>query len=258
MNKPSRIRRRHLVLTTQCSILAFTLWLVPVGALDAEILLRWKLKAGDSLSVQTRQETQSQVTFSSKSATSQIDVNVQMNWTVTAARDNEVTMKQTIERIGVKLATPQGSPIEFDSADPSRPSSQARQLSESLKPLIGAEMEVTLSRRGEILAVQPHNDAAKALFVPGDSKDESASDSRTAVERLLRTPLIVLPEKDVAQGDTWTTTSDLETAAGAQRQETVYSLENVDNQGGQKTCHISADSKLTARPAAAASKGAPR
>jgi hypothetical protein len=244
-------RTQYLVLSTQYSVIAIALWLLPWTNLDAQTLLRWNLKPGDAFTVETKQETQSQVAFSSKSATSQIDVGVGLNWTVTTADEKQITIKQTIERISVKLATPQGMPIEFDSASQSRPTGQARSLAESLTPLVGAEMNVTMSRRGEILTVKAANAAAEVLFASGEGASGSAGDSRTAIEHLLRQPLVVLPEKEVTTGDTWTTTSELESAAGPMRQKTDYSLEQFDNEGNQRACRIAVQSELTARPAAA-------
>src|SRR4051794_13400642 len=48
----------------------------PNGA-QAQTLLRWKLKPGDAFTVDTRQETESQVAFSGKSVTTTIDLALQ-------------------------------------------------------------------------------------------------------------------------------------------------------------------------------------
>jgi hypothetical protein len=258
MSEANPTRRQCFVRCTRYSVLIVALWLLPWVTAEAQVLLRWKLKPGDAFAVETQQATQSQVAFSSKSATSNIDVGVRLNWSVTSADEKQITIKQTLERINVKLATPQGMPIEFNSASQARPTGSSRSLAESLQPLVGAEMNVAMSHRGEILTVNAGNAAAEASFVSGDSKHDSASDSRTAIEQLLRQPLIVLPEKEVRTDETWTTASELNTAAGPHRQETTYRLDRIDDQPDPQTCHISAQSQLTPRPSAqAAGKGAP-
>jgi hypothetical protein len=64
------------------------------------------------------------------------------------------------------------------------------------------------------------------------------------VQQLLRRPLVVLPEKVVTSGDEWTTTSDLQTAAGAFKQQTTYRLKGTAEQGGKTVQRIEMSSKI--------------
>src|SRR5437764_11030798 len=73
------------------------------GGARAETL-RWKLKPGDSFTVDSRQETESQVAFSGKSVTTNIDLALQQTWTVASASEKEFVIKQSIDRIQAKLA----------------------------------------------------------------------------------------------------------------------------------------------------------
>jgi uncharacterized protein DUF6263 len=230
-----------------CCLLTLLALSLPASA-TAQTLLRWKLKPGDSLALQTRQEIQSQVAFSGKSATTTIDLNVQLTWNVTAADENQITLKQTIEQIQLKLATPQGAAVDFDSAGKARVTGQARDLAEVLKPLIGAEFDVVINIRGEIIDAKPSNDAAKALVSTKD-KTNAADSSRAAVEQLLRKPLIVLPAAEVKAGDRWTAANDLTTAAGPLRQEIEYQLTGMTEQDGKQLHTIAMTSKLASRAA---------
>src|SRR5690349_17672540 len=89
----------------------------------AQTLLRWNLKSGESFNVETHQETQSQVAFSGKSVTTTIDLTLQQTWSATSASEKEFVIKQTIDRIKMKLAGQQGT-AEYDSAAKTRPSGQ--------------------------------------------------------------------------------------------------------------------------------------
>src|SRR3954470_20829313 len=73
------------------------------GGLHAQTLLRWKLKPGESFSVDMHQETDSQVAFSGKSVSTKIDLTLQLTWTVTSATEKEFAIKQLIDRIQIKL-----------------------------------------------------------------------------------------------------------------------------------------------------------
>src|SRR4051812_35954763 len=86
---------KYLALSTQ--LLVGTLAFALPTHLDAQTLLRWKLKPGDAFTVETRQETDSQVAFSGKSATTKIDLALQLTWVVTAANENEIVIKQSID-----------------------------------------------------------------------------------------------------------------------------------------------------------------
>jgi hypothetical protein len=232
-------------------LVAILLTSVLSAGLQAQTLLRWKLAAGDSFTVEMQQQTESQVAFSGKSAATKIDLDLQLAWDVTAARESTITLKQTIRRIHLKLAAPQGAAVEYDSESNARPTGQARDLAEALRPLIGAELEIAMNARGEIDSAKPANEAAKAAFADGKAA-ESGDASRGAVQQLLRQSLIVLPEKDVAVGDRWTSTTELTTAAGPMKQETTYQFASIGDRDGKQLCQIETNSKLASISAASA------
>ena len=130
-----------------------------------------------------------------------------MGWTVTAADESGFTIKQTIERIEMNLATPQGPAIALRLGSRRRGRrGRRRDLATALQPLVGAEFEIKLSPRGEVLEAEPVNEAAKALFAANEKGGETGDAPRATVEKLLRQSLVVLPEKEVTAGETWTTT----------------------------------------------------
>jgi len=246
--------------STKCAVLVALSFLVTFpGAASGQTLLRWKLKVGESFGVVIEQETESLVAFSAKSAATKIDVKVSLGWLVTAADESGFSIKQSIERIVMDLATPQGPAIHFDSALRIRPVGQVRELAEALQPLVGAEFEIKLSPRGEVLKAEPLNEAAKGLFAANEKGGEAGEAPRATVEKLLRQSLVVLPEKAVTAGESWTTSSELAIAAGPQTQETVYTLEKMGQVDGKSQAEISMVSKLSPRAGDSSAKtGSPR
>ena len=196
---------------------------------SAQTLLRWKLKSGDAFSVEIDQHTDSQVTFSGKSAATKIDLALKLAWKVTGATGDGFTIRQTVERIHETLVTQDMGTIEFDSAAAARPTGQSRELADSIKPLIGSEFDLVMTPRGEITSVTPVNDVAKALLISAEKSDSNTA-SQEGLQQMLRRPLVVLPEKEAKPGDTWTVASDRTTAAGSLKLETTYRLESIDNQ----------------------------
>src|SRR5439155_23635384 len=108
-----------------------------------------------------------------------------------------------------------------------RPTGQARELAESIKPLIGAEFELVMKPDGEITSVASTNDIAKALLAATDKSSQNAT-SQDALQQMLRRPLVVLPDQAGSPKETWTVTSDRATAADPLKLETTYELESLD------------------------------
>lgn len=237
-------------MSTKVALIAVVAWMALFSESKAQTLLRWKLKPGEVFTVRTHQETESQVAFGTKSATTKISDDLQLTWSVAAADDNAITIRQTIQRIAVNLAAQDGATTQYDSESSTRPMGHAQNLASSLKPLIGAEFEIKLSPLGKVLAVKPVNDAAQALLAADDKSAEAGGASRSTIQQLLRQPLVILDEKEVKAGDTWASSSDLATAAGPMKQETTYELDKIDEQDGKSICQIAATTKLTPQSAA--------
>lgn len=214
------------------------------GVLQAQTALRWKLAPGQRLQLETTQQTTSQVAFSGKSAKTNIDVTIALDWEVTGADESGITIKQKVQRIVLKLAAPQGQPVEYDSAAASRPSGQARQIAEAMKPLLAAELSLLMSPRGEIVKLEAANDAAREwLSAAGNQTSEPTFNSKT-IQQVFRKPLVILPEKQVDVGDSWTSTSDISAAAGEFRQMTTYKVASQEEKDSANVLKIESTSQL--------------
>jgi hypothetical protein len=208
-----------------------------------QTLLRWKLKPGEKLGLTVQQETESQVAFSGKSATTKIELIVELQWLVSAADDKQIQLKQTIKGIQLKLQSPQGGRIEYDSAAEARPTGQARDVADTLMPLIGAEVNITMTPRGEVTAAEAANSTAEQLL-SSQAKPGEAGVSRGSIERLLKQSLVVLPETEVTVGDEWRDTSPIAVAAGDFQQVKTYRLAGLTEEGGQSIARLEMTAEL--------------
>jgi hypothetical protein len=222
-------------------------------AATAQTTLRWKLQPGDLLAVETQQQIESQVAFSGKSTATTIGLQLDLAWKVTVADQREITLQQSVERIRMKLSAPPSAAIDYDSAAKGRLTGQARELAASLQPLVGAAIELKMTTRGEIVAAKPVNESGAALLSADDKTPTPGSGSHNSVEQLLSQSLVILPEKDVSVGGTWTTSGELKSTAGPLKQETTYRLDKLAQQDGQQVCEITTKAKLTSGPPAASS-----
>jgi hypothetical protein len=222
------------------------------STLEAQTLLRWNLESGQSYGLHSHQETESEVGFSGKSARTSIKSDLYLTWNVTGADDKAITIRQTIDRIVVNIVARDAAAIEYDSAASDRSTGHAAGLASGLKPLLGAEFEIKMDRTGKVLAAEPINEAAKTLWETTNQSQASDAAARGSVQRLLKQPLVVLSEKEISAGESWTTSSDLETSAGPMRQETTYQLEKINDEDGKQVCQVEATSKL--QPSATSGK----
>lgn len=239
-------RLMAIVLALLCS------WLPGVAA--GQTLLRWKLKPQESLLVQTQQQTESQVTFGGKSVTTKIDLAVELLWSVTAATDKEMTVLEKFRRIQIKIESPQAGTIQFDSAASTKPTGQARNLADGLKPFLAAEFEIKMTDRGEILATKAANKPAEEILAGGGQDDDQAKASHQAIQQLLGQSLIILPEKAVAEGENWTHESDVKASAGNFHQTTTYRMAGTMSRGNESLLKIEMQAQLS--PAAQSGGGA--
>ncbi len=221
------------------------------GLAQAETLLRWKLEPGQSLVVDFQQQTTSTVAFSGKSAETKIDLGMELLWSVAGVDDVGIAVKQSIRRFQFKLESPKAGVIQYDSAAKTRPTGQARAIADAIKPLLGAEVEITMTDRGEIVAARPANAAADLLFAAPGAAEQPGVFSKQAVETMLRHPLVVFPEKPVEDDGSWKLESVLNAAAGTFKQSTTYRLAGMQEHDGQQLAKIAVSAVLEpqAKPA---------
>jgi Family of unknown function (DUF6263) len=221
----------------------------------AQSPLRWRLKAGEALIVQLDQKTLSKVAFSGKSADTTIDLGLTLLWNIDSASDDQIKIKQHVQRITFSLQPQKGDAVKYDSASRIRPIGQARQVADAVEPLLGAEIELTMTSRGKIASTAPANAAAEKLFAEESAEQAPNVFSRQALQTLLRQPLVVLPENSVAADQSWTDEPrEITSAAGKFTQTTTYRHAGQVEESGQKLEKIDVTAKLTP-VAVAASKG---
>jgi hypothetical protein len=228
-----------------CSILL----LGPITVAHGQSPLRWKLKPGDALAFDIQQQTTSRVAFSGKSADTKIDLGLEMLWNVVSADEKETKVKQVIQRITFSLEPQKGDAVKYDSQSKARPTGQARQVADAVKPLLGAEIEITMNDRGQIVTTAPANAAAEKLFAAESAEQSPNVFSRQALQTLLRQPLVVLPEKGVAADQTWTDEPrEFKSAAGTFEQTTTYRHAGQVEEAGQKLDKLELTAKLVPIP----------
>jgi hypothetical protein len=226
--------------------------LLHVSLAFGQTALRWQLNPGEKFTIEAAQKTISDVAYSGKKTTTQIDLTMELSWEVIAADAGKMRLKQTLSRLAVRMELPSASRIEYDSAKGAmRPSGAARQIAAAVAPLFAAVLEVTMNDRGEVLEAKPASQAAEQLIAPVDDPAKPSLFSKASIQQLLRQPLAILPERPVSPDETWTTEAELNTALGKARQKTLYRYAGTEEKDGVAVEKIESAAKLELEPSEA-------
>jgi hypothetical protein len=216
------------------------LFLVAAPTARAE-QLRWKLKQGDELQVNTTETVKSTTRYTGQDINSTTTFVIESRWKVDAVEEGSFQLTQTIERAKVEILSPMTDPIVYDSSSDQRPTGAARQLQTVLKPLLGTSIKLTMNDRGEVSSVQLPE------LSPADAKAGSVALTAATKEILntaLSKPLVVLPEKDVAAGDEWPGQTKTNLPAGEVTTAKTYRLVSFADEADGKQAAIEADGKV--------------
>lgn len=222
------------------------LCLVAGPNLQAQTTLRWKLTAGEKLAVAVTQDTNSEVSYSGKTTKTQIKLAMDLTWRVIAVESEKIRLEQSISRLSVSFDAPPAGRVQYDSAEQAKLTGPAKEIAASLQPLLAAKVEITMNDRGEILEAKEIKDAAASVGATA----AASLVSQEAIQQLLKQPLVVLPEKPVNTGDTWSTKNDLQSALGPAQQITTFRYTGPAEVEGKKVEVIEVTTTLKLTPPA--------
>lgn len=211
-------------------------------------LLRWKLKAGDELQIVSEQSVVSKTSYAAEAVATTVNISLESRWIVGKVAAEQIELTQQIDRIQVRLETPKTAAIIYDSADEKRPSGLARQLQSALKPLLGAQLKLTMTDRGEIVTSElPPGLAAAA----GENKSSAPLVGAEAIRELVSKPPVVLPLEEVEPGATWEVKANQRSPIGDVTDERTFRLLAIDEADAGRIARIEATSKLEFEPSKA-------
>ena len=205
-------------------LFAFALVLTSVATESrAERLLRWKLQPGETIDVRMVQDMDMTSNVLGKSLASSADMSMLMRWIVKDVdREGVTEMHQSIQRLRMKIQTPGGAPVVYDSASKDSPVGMAENLAKNMQPLIGVEFIQTMSPRGEIIDVRLSETANAKLAGAPEGAEVRQVFSEDGVKSLLHQAATVLPERAVKPGDQWTGVTRTQSPVGTLVMNNVY------------------------------------
>jgi hypothetical protein len=191
----------------------------------AQETLRWKFEPGTEWLATFDQQSDVATTVSSKSTTMTVHSGMEVVWKVASVESSgNAVISQRFRRFRITLEMPKTGPIVYDSASELKPAGDAKVLADAVRPLLEAELKLTLSPRGEITVVELDENAQKAVEEASVSPALKGLLSKEGLTNIFRHALLPLPENEARPGDEWSDTKKLDTPLGKIEQKTSYKL----------------------------------
>ncbi len=229
------------------------LLMIDSGSAYADQLLRWKLAAGESLSYQFTQGTQTETAGAGHRMLVALDSAMTVTWKIESVdTQNVAVITQTIDRFSITMKTDKLDPITYDSAAKNPAIGPAREIAERIGKLIGASCRIQMTNRGEITSVEPSEQLKQALGPAANNPANQAVSNMLTPEgmsRMLRQAVVVLPESPLADGAKWEANQESPVAFGSILQRSQFTYAGVAEPGGVKLDKLSVETTFTLGPA---------
>jgi hypothetical protein len=169
--------------------------------------LRYKFEPGQKLHFNLAQNMS--LAFSGVGVPDQTMTLEQVNemlWTVQEINeDGTARIRQTIERIKMSVAAPSSIDFQYDSASGEEPSgTTAAKVMPLLTALVGAEFEMSMSPRGEVLEVKVPERVSEALQKSAGAGELGEMFTEAGFKKLVQQASPTFPEGDLEPGREWT------------------------------------------------------
>jgi hypothetical protein len=208
------------------------LWLFS-GSLVAQELL-WQLKTGDQLDVVLSQQKIAHTSVDEKVAKTDSQTKIRQRWNVESIDENgNYRVKQVVDAIRLSVANPEypQQALFVDTESELKVVRESANVLKQIRPLIGMELFVTMTPRGEILAVTYSDEAKKILQELPGSLNLQALFSVDGMKDLLGAAAIVFPEKTPDQGETWEISDSVLNSLGKFLRVRKYQLADLEDLG---------------------------
>jgi hypothetical protein len=236
-------------------ICAIALGTLAIGQGAGAETLRWKFSPGESLHYRMEQKNVTAVKAPGHDLKTTVTQVTETTWTVRSVDKNgTAVMEQTIDRIRMKIESPLGKPVEYDTARDSKPSGLvAATLVPTLKAIVGGTFRYNITARGEVSALQLPENLLETLAEAAKSGQGSSMFSAESLKSMILDMALVLPENDLAKGARWSRRSKLAAALGTEVRDKTYTYEGRDGTSNAEKIGVSVIVGLETPPNASVS-----
>ena len=142
-------------LLRNCLPLAVLMAAAAATPAECETVLRWKLTPGETFRFVTQMKMVAKVGDGPTAFTTTSDQTIEMSWAVKSIdADGVASVTQTFDRMRMKMTSPQGVIIDFDSATDGETAGISKTLVPFLEAIVNKPISVRIDPRGDVSDVQ--------------------------------------------------------------------------------------------------------
>jgi hypothetical protein len=214
------------------------------GAAEGK-LLRWKFAPGQTLHYLMTQDMTSNVRAGEGAAMKlTTNMNMDMILKVEAVDPKGVaSLSQTIDRIQMKLQSPQGVMLDYDSASGKEPEGMARMLEPFFSGVLKKPFKMKMTPRGEVIEMKPPQGFLEGVnkMVGGDAMGGLFSEESMTKMSAFGS----CPEEPVTPGKTWSRKVTTKVPVlGPMTVETLFRYVGTEDRGGRTLEKIAATMQM--------------
>lgn len=217
--------------------------------------LRWKFSPGATLHYRMEQKNVTAVKAPGHDIKTTVTQVTETTWTVRSVdKDGTAAMEQTIDRIRIKIESPIGKPVEYDTARDTKPGGLvAATLVPTLKAIVGGTFRYKMTARGEVSALELPENLLQTLTDAGKTEQGNSMFSAEGLKSMILDMALVLPENDLAKGESWSRRGKLAAPLGTEVRDKTYTYEGRDESAKAEKIHVSVVVTLETPPNASVS-----
>ena len=232
------------------AICAIALGLSSIGHDVRAETLRWKFSPGATLHYRMEQKNVTAVKAPGHDIKTTVTQVTETTWTVRSVdKDGTAAMEQTIDRIRMKIESPLGKPVEYDTARDTKPGGLvAATLVPTLKAIVGGTFRYSITTRGEVSALQLPENLLQTLSDAGKTGQGTSMFSEEGLKSMILDMALVLPENDLARGESWSRRGKLAAPLGTEVRDKTYTYEGRDEPSNADRIAVSVSVGLETAP----------
>jgi hypothetical protein len=223
-----------------------------VASLTLQDPPRWRMQTGDRFEVQLDQSLETRTECQTLERTTQNRTVLDLEWVVVDVREQKFLIEQTLRRvqINVDLPTEDGARLILDTAAANAKARKGveAEVLRDLTALIGLQVQVLMSERGEILEVQLADAARTKIEKLGSALPVVDMLTPAGLNELFRQSLFVLPEQPLEAAPPWQVTRETTGPWGAVKLQTDLKFEGEVELNRERFWKFSAVDSATTTP----------
>jgi len=239
------------------------LGLLSAATVRADNTLRWKFKAGETLNYVMDRQTEIKMDLSGSLIEIKSGMVFDTTWKVkSVAADGTADLEQTVDRIQMKMDSPLGGGLDYDSKKPGSGQGQAwEMIGPTIESLVGQTFTLKASATGQVTDIKLPEKVAEQFAKQGEGGGGGRRRgggmggmmgglNENSIKEMITRSIVPLPEKPVTPDISWTQNFEEKMmGAGVKKTEVTYSTSEKTTAEGHEIQKIAAKSDITFEPA---------